>query len=78
VAQIFNRCLGDESALETGQFTVRTASGRPVLSCCMCGHIYELPKDCTIDQTGRVSHAVQCPAPMCGFWGYVILSDVWL
>ena len=72
----FQRHLGAVESLDPGQFTVRTASGRPALCCHLCGAIYDLPETHRYDHDGRVVPALRCPTETCSFFDYVCLESV--
>lgn len=74
---VFNRNLGEESALNHGEFTVATESKRPALRCALCGCVFSLPSHCRIEPDGRTVPAVRCPQLSCPFFEYVTLSDIW-
>ncbi len=79
MAQMFARWLGPPETLPAGMFTVNTESKRAAIACPICGAVFELPRHCAVDQTGRVTHAVQCGGSgPCGFWDFIHLPDHWL
>jgi hypothetical protein len=71
-----NRHLGTVHTMLPGQFTIRTASGNPAVSCPVCGTIYEIPATHRWDEGGRVVPALKCADPACSFLEYVELGAI--
>lgn len=68
------RCLGPATALTSGQWTDRTASGNPALACPDCGQIDEV-KPHEIDKlSGRLRYRWACPAQCCGCIEFLVLE----
>lgn len=61
------------AALEPGQYTVQTASGRPAYACPCCAGVDEI--EATVDAAGRVAEAVRCPTVTCAFFDRVDLLE---
>jgi hypothetical protein len=70
-----NRHLGEPDTMIAGQYTLRTESGRALLSCPLCGHHFELPSACRVEPDGRAVPAVHCPR--CCFFEYCSLESHW-
>jgi len=75
VGVTFNRLLGTEDALDPGQYTRETDSGRAALRCALCGCVFSLPAHCRVEPDGRVVPAIKCVQVGCAFFEYVTLSD---
>jgi hypothetical protein len=67
----FARLLGPVTALEPGEYTLETASGRPAVRCPGCGSIDEVTG--TIS-AGRVLEAYRCETPTCSFHEWIELQ----
>lgn len=65
------RNLGPVAALEPGEYTLETASGRPALRCPGCGGIDELIG--TIS-AGRLLEAFRCATTTCSFHEWLELE----
>lgn len=72
-----NRNLGTEDALNHGEFTVNTESGRAAIRCPLCGCVFSLPSHCRVEPDGRAVPAIRCPQLSCSLFEYVTLSDHW-
>ena len=67
-----DRSHAPATMLEPGQWTVRTASGIPAVSCPLCGQVDELTEHDIIG--GRVSPIWSCPAAGCPVMEFVELA----
>lgn len=74
VTVTYERNLGPVQALQPGEWTLETASGRPALRCGACGGIYDLPETHRVDETGLVVPALRCEY-VCDAFAYVRLLE---
>lgn len=75
MSAVYERQLGPVESLRPGQWTDRTASGRPALSCVKCGGIYDVPETHGIDERGYVMPALTCEYLPCGTCDLVLLAN---
>lgn len=75
VTVVYERNLGPVPALEPGEWTLETASGRPAIRCGSCGGIYDLPETHRVDETGFVVPALRCEYVPCDAYAYVRLLN---
>lgn len=71
MGQVLQRHLGLARTLDRGQWTDRTASGRPAASCPDCGQIDEVDVD---QASGRVRYIWACPSERCAFRAFLTLE----
>lgn len=74
VGKTLQRLLGPVRALDRGQYTTETATGRPAVCCPSCGDITELDETHRVLPGGLVSPIWMCSLPSCGFADFLVLE----
>lgn len=74
ITQPYERSLAPAHALEPGEWTDETATGRPVIACRKCGGLTELSAEHRIEGD-RVVPPVECETLTCRLIEYVTLTD---
>lgn len=69
-----NRHLGDVRSLDAGQWTDRTASGKPAIACPGCGSISEIDDTHTISPDGLVTPIWSCASQACPLMEWIALE----
>lgn len=69
------RFLGPPMHMTAGQWTDRTASGRPAIACPGCGGISELEPPHEIFGAGIVKYVWSCPMPPCPIMEFISLGS---
>ena len=68
------RHLGVATRLSKGEWSDRTASGRPAVCCPDCGEIAEIEYPNEVSNDGRVRFRWACPSERCGFIDFLYLE----
>lgn len=74
MAIVLQRHLGPVAHLDQGQWTSETASGKPAVSCSLCGNISELDEH-TVDRQGNVTPRWCCPNSSCPVMEFLRLES---
>ena len=76
MGQTVQRQIGPVRALEPGEYTLATASGKPAVCCPKCGTISELALAEThiVLEGGLVTPLWTCPGKPCGFSDFLTLE----